>query len=148
MHKEERALMIGGPTTAGPTIPFVLREPFQMTPRVAYEFHVLYTLLVDDPGLINLLSNIVKLSFNGSFVTDMVDENQSYEYDVTWSASPLTHTLHRKVGHGITFKMNYKVEDEEDDEGDVDHDQTPRWIHTVDFKCKVSQEHQQLCTVS
>lgn len=51
MHKEERSVMIGGPSYAGSLIPFVLRHPFQMQPGCVYEFHVLYTLLEDDPGL-------------------------------------------------------------------------------------------------
>lgn len=53
MHKEERSMVIGRAFT-GTLISFALREPFQMNPGRVYEFHVLYTLLVDDEGLFNL----------------------------------------------------------------------------------------------
>lgn len=79
----------------------------------------------------------------------MVDENETYEYEVTWSSlSPLYNVITRRIGHGVIFKINYKVENEDEDEDYIDHDKTPRWIHSVDFKSKVSQNCQQLCTVS
>lgn len=83
-------------------------------------------------------------------VADMVDENETYEYEVTWSiASALNERIIRKVGHGIVFKINYKVEEEEEEDiDDIDHDQTPRWIYSVDFKGKVSQNTRQYCSVS
>jgi len=55
LHKEERSVVIGGPSSTGPLIPFVLREPFKMHPGRVYEFHVLYTLLEDDEGLFQFL---------------------------------------------------------------------------------------------
>lgn len=79
----------------------------------------------------------------------MVDESETYEYEVTWSAtSPLHHIMNRKIGHGIIFKINYKVEEAEEEEVRIDHDSTPRWIQPVDFKSKVSQNCQQVCAVS
>lgn len=62
MHKEERSAIIGGPSSAGSLIPFVLRQPFQMNPGRVYEFHVLYTLLEDYEGNVQL----VKLLFISS----------------------------------------------------------------------------------
>lgn len=50
MHEEERSVIVGGPSTAGSLVPFVLKQPFQMHPGRVYEFHVLYTLLEDDEG--------------------------------------------------------------------------------------------------
>lgn len=77
----------------------------------------------------------------------MVNENERYEYEVTWSkVPPEFNIVTRKVGHGVIFKINYTVEDE--DEDGIEHDRTPRWIHSVDFKSKVSQNCQQLCNVS
>lgn len=51
MHKEEKSMVIGGPSFGGSLIPFVLKQPFQMAPERVYEFHVLYTLLEDSAGL-------------------------------------------------------------------------------------------------
>jgi len=86
----------------------------------------------------------VKVMMHG-LLPDMVDENETYEYEVTWSVlSPIVVT--RRIGHGIIFKINYKVEDEGED--DIDHDRTPRWIESVHFKGKVSQDSEQVGTVS
>ncbi|XP_037044273.1 uncharacterized protein LOC119080158 [Bradysia coprophila] len=127
MFTEEHLLVVGGPGARGSLIRFVLEKPFQMNPGRIYEFHILYELLEDDP--------------------DMVNQNESYQYDVTWSTMPCTKVIHRKVGHGIVLRTNYQVEEEE--EGDnVDHEQTPRWIQSVELKSKVSQNCQQLCAVS
>lgn len=76
----------------------------------------------------------------------MVDENETYEYEVTWNILPLRSVITRRIGHGIILKINYKVEGDDDDDGH--HDETPRWIQLVDFKSKVSQNCQQLCAVS
>lgn len=77
----------------------------------------------------------------------MVNENESYEYDVIWNTMPRTDAIHRKVGHGIVLDCNYQVE-AENEEDFVDHNQTPRWIRSVEFNSKVSQNCQQLCAVS
>lgn len=78
----------------------------------------------------------------------MSNENESYEYDIKWSTLPECCTIcTRKTGHGIILKTNYRVESDDDDDN-VDHDETPRWIHSVEFKSKVSQSIRELCAVS
>lgn len=86
---------------------------------------------------------------DGLLVTSgMVDENETYEYEVTWNTIPLHNVITRRIGHGIVMKINYKVEGDDDQDDDIDHDKTPRWIQSVDFKSKVSQNCQQFCAVS
>lgn len=87
---------------------------------------------------------------HGSFrPAGMVNEDEAYDYEVTWnSISTPNSVIVRRIGHGITLKINYTVEEADEDEDDIDHDKTPRWIQSVDFNSKVSQNCQQFCAVS
>lgn len=148
MYKEEQSRIIGGsPSLAGASIPFVLKQPYQLNPGRIYEFHASYALLEDDEGLFLLhkllFSSMVWCMGCLFSLSGMANESESYIYEVTWNRLSPMHRVNRSVGHGIAFKVNYKVE-EEDDDDDVDHNETPRWIKSVDFKGKVSQN----CTVS